>query len=97
MERNKKLSRLIAALAVLFILVSSCEKDGNSEYNPPSDHSVSMSGYMHKDGYNQPLTNCVSCRGDALTGGTTGVSCYECHDKKACKNHTIILLEEKRT
>ncbi len=81
MKRNKKFQLLALALSVLFILAISCEKN-TSDYNPPSDHTVSMSGYMHKAGYDQPLTNCIACHGADLTGGTAGVSCYECHGKK---------------
>jgi cytochrome c553 len=81
MKRNKKFQLLALALSVSFILAISCEKNA-SDYNPPSDHTVSMSGYMHKSGYDQPLTNCIACHGVDLTGGTAGVSCYECHGKK---------------
>lgn len=81
MIRNKKFQILALSLSVLFILVISCEKN-TSDYNPPSDHTVSMSGYMHKAGYDQPLTNCTACHGADLTGGSAGVSCYECHGKK---------------
>jgi len=81
MKRNKKYQLLVLSMSVLFVLIISCEKN-TSNYNPPSDHTVSMSGYMHKDGYAQPLANCTACHGADLTGGSVGVSCYECHGKK---------------
>jgi len=63
-------------------LIIGCEKINNSSHNPPADHTISKSGYMHKSGLTQPLTNCVSCHGSDLKGGTTGVSCFECHGAK---------------
>ena len=50
--------------------------------NSPSDHAVSSSGVMHKNGLSNPLTNCVECHGTDLKGGDVGVSCYSCHGKK---------------
>ena len=70
---------MILAVMVLFI---GCEKTNNSGYNPPADHTISQGGYMHKSGLDQPLTNCVSCHGADLKGGSTGVSCFECHGTK---------------
>ncbi|MCF8224060.1 MAG: hypothetical protein K9J25_13065 [Bacteroidales bacterium] len=82
LKRNNKFKLLITVLTVLSVHLISCEKKSGSDYNPPSDHTVSMGGYLHKDGYTRPLTNCFTCHGETLTGGTSGVSCYECHDKK---------------
>ena len=74
----------ITSIALLMlVLIISCEKENDfSDYNPPADHAVSKDGFMHKSGLNQPLDNCVNCHGADLKGGTTGVSCYECHGKK---------------
>ncbi|MCP4310946.1 MAG: hypothetical protein GY790_06755 [Bacteroidetes bacterium] len=74
---------LLALIIVVPFLILSCEGEENeSRYDPPSDHNVSQDGAMHKSGLQQPLTNCVACHGDDLEGGTTQVSCYECHRKK---------------
>jgi hypothetical protein len=73
-----KLSMMLLMLA----LIIGCEKTNNSQYNPPADHTVSKDGSMHKSGLDQPLLNCVSCHGSDLTGGTSGVSCFECHGTK---------------
>ena len=54
----------------------------NQNSKPPADHTLSKDGFMHKSGLEQPLVNCVSCHGSDLTGGTTGVSCFECHGTK---------------
>ncbi len=71
---------MIFLLAVVF---SSCEKTNDlPQYSPPSDHTINKEGAMHKSGLDQALTNCVSCHGSDLRGGTTGVSCYECHGKE---------------
>ncbi|MEZ5070217.1 MAG: hypothetical protein R2751_04415 [Bacteroidales bacterium] len=75
---------VFAGLVLLFTLVFlvACEEYEGSKYNPPADHAISKEGVMHKSGLDQPLTNCASCHGADLQGGTAGVSCYECHGKK---------------
>ena len=73
----------IAILLLLVVLISACAKNSDlPKYSPPSDHTISKNGAIHKSGLNQPLTNCVSCHGSDLRGGTSGVSCYECHNKQ---------------
>ena len=85
-NRTKKIARATGMLMLimsLLVLGVSCEEEGGkSGYNPPGDHTISQDGYMHKSGLNNPLDNCVSCHGADLRGGTTGVSCYECHGQK---------------
>ncbi len=68
----------------LFILSnSSCTKTTDlPKYSPPADHTISKNGTMHKPGLDQATVNCIACHGNDLQGGTTGVSCYECHGKK---------------
>ena len=73
-----KVSMILLMLALIF----GCEKANDSKHNPPSDHTISKDGFMHKSGLEQPLVNCVSCHGSDLKGGTTGVSCFECHGAK---------------
>ena len=73
----------MSILILLFFLSISCEKEhGEKDYNPPSDHTISKDGYMHRSGLKQPLDNCVNCHGSDLNGGSSGVSCYECHGKE---------------
>jgi len=72
----------VSMMLLMLVLFIGCEKTNNSKYSPPADHSISKDGYMHKSGLDQPLLNCVSCHGSDLTGGTTGVSCFECHGTK---------------
>ena len=73
----------VSILFLLLILIIACEKTNDlPKYNPPADHTISKDGFSHKSGLDQPLTNCVSCHGSDLKGGTTGVSCYECHGKE---------------
>ena len=68
---------------LLFLMVTSCEKSKDvPKYTPPADHTISKDGTMHKTGLDQPQTNCAVCHGSDLQGGTTGVSCFECHDKE---------------
>ena len=70
-------------LFLMIILIIGCEETNDSpKYNPPSDHTISNDGFLHKSGLDQPLTNFVNCHGADLKGGTTGVSCYECHGKE---------------
>jgi DnaJ-class molecular chaperone len=54
----------------------------NSSNNVPADHTTSVHGVNHKPGLNNAATNCTSCHGSDLKGGTAGVSCYQCHGKK---------------
>lgn len=73
----------ILLLFLLFVFVVSCEKSKElPKYIPPTDHTISNDGAMHKSGLKEPLTNCVVCHGSDLKGGTVGVSCYECHSKE---------------
>jgi len=74
-------ARIVMILFVLFFIIA-CEKTNDSKYTPPADHTISKDGFKHKSGLEQPLINCISCHGSDLKGGTTGVSCFECHGKK---------------
>lgn len=65
-------------LLLLSVMAYSCEEE-YPQYNPPSDHTISKEGVMHKSGLSDPITNCAACHGVDLTGGTSQVSCYECH------------------
>ena len=76
--------RMLILLLFLVISQYSCKSptNANSKYQPPSDHTISKEGAMHKQGLTDPLQNCVACHGNDLKGGTVGVSCFECHGKK---------------
>jgi len=83
-QENMKIGvsvKLSVAVAIVALFIG-CENTSDPKYNPPADHTINQSGYMHKSGLNQPLTNCVSCHGADLKGGSTGVSCFECHGTK---------------
>ena len=83
-QENMKIGvsvKLSVAVAIVALFIG-CENANDPKYNPPADHTINQSGYMHKSGLNQPLTNCVSCHGADLKGGSTGVSCFECHGTK---------------
>ena len=69
----------VSMILLVLALSIGCEKTNDPKYNPPADHTISKGGFMHKNGLDQPLTNCVSCHGSDLKGGATGVSCFECH------------------
>ena len=69
-------------LVALFLFSCSFPSDNKSKYDPPEDHTVSKDGAKHKSGLKDPIENCVSCHGEDLRGGSSGVSCYECHGKK---------------
>lgn len=80
MKRHNTIKLLLAVFLGLFILVTACTKENTgSDYDPPADHTISKSGYLHKDGLNNPTVNCINCHGSDLKGGTSGVSCFECH------------------
>ncbi len=83
MNIDHRYKGLIVSMIFLQLIVFGCSEEENyPNYNPPSDHTVSMEGVMHKSGLGQPTANCVACHGDNLEGGTAQVSCYECHGKK---------------
>lgn len=72
----------VPAMLIMLALIIGCEKSNDPKHNPPSDHTISKDGFMHKSGLEQPLANCASCHGSDLKGGTVGVSCFECHGAK---------------
>lgn len=74
-----RLAAKVSILLLMLVLVISCEKTNSSKYTPPADHTISKDGFMHLSGLEQPLASCISCHGADLKGGTTGVSCFECH------------------
>ena len=64
----------------LFVIAVSCSDDDEyPQYNPPADHTISKDGVMHKTGLEDPELNCANSHGADLSGGTSQVSCYECH------------------
>lgn len=78
-----KRSILISAAVLVLALTFACTKEKTEPTNdPPADHTISKDGYMHKTGLNDPLNNCTACHGVDLTGGTAGVSCFQCHGTK---------------
>ena len=82
-KRKVRLAEKVSILFLMLILIVACEKTNDQpKYNPPADHTISKDGFLHKSGLEQPLTNCAGCHGSDLKGGTTGVSCYECHGKE---------------
>ena len=72
-------STLIIIISTFLML---CSSSTESKYDPPSDHTISKDGAKHKSKLNSPLENCITCHGADLSGGDSGVSCYECHGKK---------------
>lgn len=80
MRLNSKLFGV--SFALLLAITVSCDSTMSSDYNPPSDHTLEKNGIMHKTGLNKPLNGCTECHGTDLKGGTSNVSCYECHSKE---------------
>ena len=66
-------------IITLLSFVSCSKEDDYPQYNPPSDHTINKDGVMHKSGLSDPTLNCAACHGADLKGGTSQVSCYECH------------------
>lgn len=66
---------------LLMIMLFSCSSPTNS--NPKvAGHEVKRGGVYHKTGLTNPTANCLECHGNDLRGGTSEVSCYDCHGKK---------------
>ena len=76
--------RILVLSIFLFLINVCCDSptESESKHNPPSDHTINKNGVKHKSGLSKPLENCVSCHGQDLRGGSSGVSCFECHGKK---------------
>ena len=71
---------LMIVLASLSLsLALNCGDDDDDD--APSSHTVNNDGVMHKEGLQDPETNCTSCHGADLKGGD-GPSCYKCHGEK---------------
>ncbi len=79
LNKTGQVAIFVAALIILTGIFYSCD---TPNYDPPADHTINNDGFMHRSGLHDPLTNCISCHGSDLSGGTVGVSCYECHGKK---------------
>ena len=62
-------SGMMAILFSAFMIIIACEESNVQKYNPPSDHTISQDGYMHKTGLVQPLVNCVTCHGSEFLIG----------------------------
>jgi len=85
LNSKRKISYLVKLFVIFFItmvLFTFCSSPTESKYDPPADHNISKDGAKHKSGLNSPLENCISCHGNDLKGGTSGVSCFECHGEK---------------
>lgn len=84
MKHNLQVPGSVLILMIsLLVLVLSCDSDDEyPDYNPPPDHTISKEGVMHRSGLNDPTQNCANCHGNDLTGGTSQVSCYECHGQE---------------
>lgn len=80
---------------VLLILLSACDGPFLSAFKPtmPDDHTESISGVLHKPGYEYPYregSDCADsdCHHDDLDGGvayiddevTYAPSCFQCHE-----------------
>jgi cytochrome c553 len=74
--------KLILLAGLLVLTACSNPTSSNNNANPPASHTINKGGHLHKSGLNDPLTNCVSCHGSDLKGGTEAPSCYSCHGKK---------------
>lgn len=79
MERACKM-RTTYLILVVFIAVflNNCNSP-ESNTDQPSGHTVNKGGVYHMAGLDEPEANCVRCHGGDLRGGTSGVSCYQCH------------------
>jgi hypothetical protein len=66
-----------AALAAGLDASTTSKPDGGGV---PPGHTDVKGGVPHTPGGNDPLTNCVACHGADLKGGTSGQSCYACHN-----------------
>ncbi len=78
---NIRLKTIILA-GLMALAMAACSSPAGDSAGHRADHTVNKSGVFHKPGLDNPLTNCVSCHGADLRGGTAGVSCFKCHGQK---------------
>jgi hypothetical protein len=76
-----KSASFLTTTVLAAVFLCSCSSTA-SPTNVPPDHIVNKGGILHKSGLENPEYNCVECHGSDLRGGTSGVSCYQCHGKK---------------
>jgi len=84
-KKNLVMLKMWSFVVMIFLLlfIVACEHEEEyPQYDPPADHTVNKEGVKHKSGLSDPTVNCVACHGADLTGGTSGVSCFECHGKE---------------
>jgi hypothetical protein len=82
MRRTNPMPRktfLISAVLGVALAMFGCTTPTTN--NAPAGHTVNKNGIYHRPGLTDPLTNCVTCHGADLRGGS-GPSCYKCHGQK---------------
>jgi mono/diheme cytochrome c family protein len=79
MKSSQKPQKTILISIVLGAVLAAGGCKTPTTENTPAGHTVDMNGVYHRPGLYAPLTNCVSCHGADLKGGSVGISCYKCH------------------
>jgi hypothetical protein len=89
MNRRPFGTTIALSAAFLALAALSCDTLFPSQSKPevPSDHTRSLSGALHRPGWNDPMEACAECHGDSLQGGVqwsgnrrvVAPSCYQCH------------------
>jgi hypothetical protein len=72
----KTINLILIALIAIFLYCCTSPESNTGQH---SGHTVNKAGVYHMTGLDDPETNCVQCHGNDLRGGTSGVSCYQCH------------------
>ncbi len=59
------------------------QDDNKETVHAPVDHNVSLGGWQHHPGYEDPHSNCTVCHSEELNGNSLLdiPSCYLCHDQ----------------
>lgn len=73
------------SLAVALLAGAACSSDatGVDGSEAPEGHTVRFDGVAHAPGAGAPQTNCVTCHGMDLRGGSDGApSCFTCHGRE---------------
>jgi hypothetical protein len=83
MRVRMKVLTTVLVLGVVMVTGCSTADDpaSSTSSSAPSSHTLSKKGVMHMTGLTSPVSNCASCHGSDLRGGTAGVSCYSCHNQ----------------
>jgi mono/diheme cytochrome c family protein len=81
-NKAKRSVRGWSILAVVAVALIGCSSPTRPA-DVPETHTVEKGGAFHAPGLKDPTSQCATCHGPNLAGGTEGEpSCFSCHGQK---------------